>query len=132
MGMLIETPVYLRALMRDFEAEGGRFEVRELRDAAEIGSLPEPVVINCTGFGARDLFGDADLRPVKGQAVILRPQAELDYAYVQLTPGNLLYMFPRKDGVVLGGTYDEGNESLEPDPRQTERILHEHVTLHRG
>jgi len=42
------------------------------------------------------------------------------------------YMFPRSDGILLGGTFDRGVESLEPDQVQTERILRDHRMFFRA
>jgi len=124
--MLIEPHVYLAALTRDFLLQGGKIVVRDFATKDELLELPEPVVMNCTGLGARALFGDQELIPVKGQLTVLLPQPEVDYALVG-PPG--LYMFPRSDGILLGGTFERGVESLEPDPRQHERILSGHARL---
>ena len=43
---------------------GGKLAVKESRNREEITRLPEPVIINCTGLGARALFGAQKLRPV--------------------------------------------------------------------
>ena len=125
----IQTPIYLNAVLRDFYQAGGQIVVRDFRTREDVARLPEPVIVNCTGLGSRELFGDRELRPVKGQIAILLPQPETDYAYVQFSRDNLLYMFPRKDGILLGGTEEEGNSSLEPDPKQTARILAGHAAL---
>ena len=63
-------------------------------------------------LGARELFGDRELMPIKGQLTVLLPQPEVDYAMV----GMGLYMFPRRDGIVLGGTFERGVETMEPNP----------------
>jgi glycine/D-amino acid oxidase-like deaminating enzyme len=125
--MLIEPHVYLAALVRDFLLHGGRIVVREFRAKEQLLELPEPVVMNCTGLGAGALFGDGELVPVKGQLTVLLPQPEVDYALVG-PPG--LYMFPRSDGILLGGTFERGVSTLEPDPQQAERILTGHARLH--
>jgi glycine/D-amino acid oxidase-like deaminating enzyme len=118
--MHIETSAYLFALLADFRLAGGKVVVRELRDAAEVAALPEPVVVNCTGLGSRELFGDAELLPVKGQLSVLVPQPEIDY----MTFGpDRLYMIPRRDGIALGGTAERGVETSDPDPGETRRIL---------
>jgi hypothetical protein len=59
--MLIEPSIYLAALLRDFYIAGGRVVVKEFRSREEIMRLPEPVVFNCTGLGARALFDDQKL-----------------------------------------------------------------------
>src|SRR6185503_15351204 len=51
--MLIEPPVYLNALLRDFYIAGGKLVVREFRSREEVLRLAEPVIFNCTGLGAR-------------------------------------------------------------------------------
>jgi hypothetical protein len=38
-------------------------------------------------------------------------------------------MFPRRDGIVLGGTFDHDNWSLAPDPEQTTGILASHLEI---
>ena len=127
--MFIEPPRYLRALLRDFRIAGGRVVVGEIADLRQLAALPEPVVVNCTGLGAKALFGDGSLVPVKGQLVVLRPQREVDYLTVgggRFSTEGSQYMFPRSDGILLGGTFDRGIESLEPDQVQTERILRNH------
>jgi D-amino-acid oxidase len=125
--MLIEPAIYLNALLRDFYIAGGRLVVKEFRSREEILRLPEPVIFNCTGLGARALFADQRLSPVRGQLEVLLPQPEIDYCY--LGSG---YMFPRHDGIVLGGTFDHDNWSLAPDPKQTSEILDGHAEVMKG
>ena len=122
--MLIEPSIYLSALLRDFYIAGGRVVVKEFKAREELARLREPVIFNCTGLGSRALFGDNDLGPVRGQLEILLPQPEIDYAY--MSSG---YMFPRRDGIVLGGTWDHDDWSLQPDPEQAEDILESHIEI---
>lgn len=120
--MLIETSIYMRALLHEFLIAGGRLVVREIpRDA--LIAFDEPIVFNCTGLGARTLVGDDELIPAKGQLTFLLPQPEIDYVTL---PGNGLYMFPRRDGILLGGTFERGNWTLEPDLDAARRIIEGH------
>jgi len=125
--MLIEPSIYLAALLRDFFIAGGRVVVKEFRSREEIMRLPEPVVFNCTGLGARALFDDQKLSPVRGQLEVLLPQPEVDYCY--LSRG---YMFPRRDGIILGGTFDHDDWSLEPRADQATGILETHAEIMKG
>jgi D-amino-acid oxidase len=127
-SMLIEPAIYLNALTRDFLTAGGRIEVREFASLREIAALPESLVFNCTGLGARALFNDQELTPVRGQLVFLLPQPEVQYMTVG--PGDI-YMFPRHDGILLGGSHERGSWSLDPDPATTSRILRENGELFR-
>lgn len=120
-SMMIEPPIYLRALLRDFHTAGGRIVVREFKSREEIMRLREPVIFNCSGLGARQLFGDEKLVPARGQLEVLLPQPEIDYGYIG--PG---HMFPRTDGIFLGGTFDPGDWSLEVNPEHSKYILETH------
>ena len=123
-SMLIEPSIYLSALLRDFYNAGGRVVVKEFRNRQEIARLREPVIFNCTGLGSRTLFNDEELSPVRGQLEILLPQPEIDYCY--LSTG---YMFPRRDGIILGGTWDHDDWSLAPNPEQATAILESHMEI---
>jgi D-amino-acid oxidase len=126
--MLVEPPVYLPAMLRDVRLAGGRVVVRELATREEVRELPEPVVLNCTGLGAKALFGDEELEPVRGQLTFLLPQPEVDY--IVISGG--LYMFPRRDGILLGGTFEHGNWSLDVDEATRRRIVDGHRALFDG
>jgi glycine/D-amino acid oxidase-like deaminating enzyme len=126
--MLIEPHPYMRALLRDFQLARGKVELQEFHNTAEIAALPQPVVVNCTGLGSRVLFSDAELIPIKGQLTFLLPQPEVNYVVLA---GNL-YMFPRRDGIALGGTHVRGDWSLEPDLAAKSKILAGHARLFKG
>lgn len=127
-GMLIEPPIYLAAMLEDVRVAGGVIRVVEIADRTRLAGLPERVAINCTGLGSRALFGDEELVPVKGQLTFLLPQPEVPYALLR----GELYMFPRSDGILLGGTHEEGVASLEPDLSAKARILADHKTFFEG
>jgi D-amino-acid oxidase len=128
-SMLIEPAIYLAALLRDFELAGGKIVIREFQSRAELAALPESTIYNCTGLGARTLFGDEELTPVRGQLTFLLPQPEIEYMTVG--PGDI-YMFPRRDGILLGGSHEEGNWSLAVDEQTTARVLRENAALFNG
>jgi glycine/D-amino acid oxidase-like deaminating enzyme len=126
--MMVEPATFLRKLTEDFHAAGGQTVIRSFNDRADVLSLDEPVIFNCTGLGAAKLFGDDELTPVKGQLVFLPPDLNVDY----LTIGGgdeLLYMFSRSDALVLGGTAKKGDYSMQPEPAETERIVAGHQRI---
>ena len=98
--------------------------VKQFHSREEVARFSESVVFNCSGLGARELFNDQSLTPVRGQLEILLPQPEIDYCY--LSSG---YMFPRRDGIVLGGTWDHDDWNLNPDPEQGSWILETHTQI---
>ena len=126
--MYVETGRFLRQMMRDIHVAGGRIEVREFADPTAIAALPEKLVFNCTGLGARQLFGDQELQPVRGQLAILLPQPEVRYAFA----GEAGYMFPRADGILLGGTFERDVWDATPDPADIARIVRSHQQLFAG
>ena len=118
----IDTRMYLKAMVEDFRAAGGTIVVRDFQSLQEVLNLPEPVVVNCSGLGSRELFGDEEIYPVKGQLTVLKPQAEINYVIL----GGALYMMPRSDGILLGGTFERRVESLEPNLEAAERVFQGH------
>lgn len=124
--MHIEPSIYLPAVLQDFRIAGGRVVVHEFPDARSILAVGEPVIVNCTGLAAGALFADADVLPIKGQLTVLAPQPEIDY--ITIGPGDI-YMMPRQDGIVLGGTHERGEWSLEPNAAEAARILRGHQEL---
>ncbi len=123
--MLIEPPVYLEAMMRDVRIGGARVVVGEVASREAVAALPEPVVMNCTGLGSRELFGDSELMPIKGQLSVLLPQPEVDYTVLQ----GGYYMFPRTDGLLLGGTFERGVSDMAPNLDAKERVIAAHQRI---
>lgn len=126
--MFVQPAHYLEAMMREFRIAGGTIAVKEMHDVREILALPQQVILNCTGLGAKALFNDAELTPIKGQLTVLLPQPEVEYA----VEAEGLYMFPRNDGILLGGTHEMGNWDLEPNREAETRIVASHAALFRG
>ena len=126
--MFIYPSHYLEAMLREFRIAGGKIVLQEMHDVREVTALSQAVIVNCTGLGAKALFNDPELTPVKGQLTILLPQPEVDYA---TEPPDGLYMFPRPDGVLLGGTHEMGNWDLAPNHEAETRIVAAHTQIFR-
>jgi len=122
--MLIEPPIYLNAILTDFRIAGGAVRVMHFDHVNQLQQLAEPVIFNCTGLGARALFDDQELTPIKGQLTVLLPQPEVNY--ITLMEDDL-YMFPRTDGILLGGTFEKGEWSLSVNETEKARILKGHA-----
>ena len=129
--MMIEPATFLRRLTEDVHQARGSFVIRNFQDKEELLTLPEPVIFNCTGLGARALFGDETLTPAKGQLVFLPPDPDVDYLTLGGGEG-LCYMFSRSDVVLLGGSFKPGDWSTNPEPAETERIIREHQRIFAG
>ena len=113
--MMFNISAYQRQLISDFLAGGGRIETREFHSPREFAGLRQKTLINATGYGARALFGDMSVTPVRGQLVRLIPQAQVRYGLLWQTYS----MVPRRDGIVvqaLGAEETEGFGDASTDP----------------
>jgi D-amino-acid oxidase len=119
---LIDMPQYLDYLIRRLAAAGGQIEIRRVESLTEAAEYA-PVVVNCTGLGARELAGDHTVYPVFGQHVVLSNPG-LDDLFVELTEtGEFTCYFPHPTRIVCGGIRIPGRWDRSPDPNLTERIL---------
>ncbi|MCX4515952.1 FAD-binding oxidoreductase [Streptomyces sp. NBC_01619] len=125
--MIAETNVFLPRLVEEFVARGGEIVVRSFAIREELCELAEPLLLNCTGLGAKTLFDDKELKPIKGQLTVLRPQADIDYCY--LDGAKFLYMCPRSDGIVLGGSREEAVWTTKPNLAAATRIFDGHQEI---
>lgn len=115
---------YAHTLMTDFQAMGGRLEIREFHEPSEFTRLKQKVVINCTGYGARALWKDDSVVPVRGQIGWLIPQADLNYGIIFAG----VQILSRSDGVVVqdisGGDMKGYNDDREVvDRAESENAL---------
>ena len=107
--------------MHDFLVEGGSIEPVEFHSPADLIRLPQKVVINATGYGARALWKDESLIPVRGQIAWLIPQPDVHYGVFYKG----IQILARRDGIAVqdGGTsemdgYNDANE--QPDRQKAE------------
>jgi glycine/D-amino acid oxidase-like deaminating enzyme len=110
--------------MAEFQMAGGRIETMEFHTPADIARLRQKAVIDCTGYGARALWKDESVVPVRGQIAWLIPQPEVNYGVVY----DNVTMLARRDGVVIqqtgpdeGWGYNDPNET--PDRAEAETAL---------
>jgi glycine/D-amino acid oxidase-like deaminating enzyme len=107
---------YARQLMNDFMIAGGVIETREFQSPQDMASLPQPGIINCPGYAARQLWSDESIVPVRGQIAWLIPQEGVHYG-LNYKGVNVL---ARRDGIVVQPFHseDEGwNDSNEQPDR---------------
>ncbi len=127
--IMVDPSLYLAALMQDLSEMGVKFWNKNFDSLGDLARLLHPALVNCSGLGAGLLFGDANMYPIRGQLTLLKPQPEIDYSYISRQPGGVLYMFPRRGNIVLGGTHQRGNDKMLSDPAEVERQLRGHGEL---
>lgn len=123
---VVAMPAYLDYLTDQLLRRGGRLHVgRPLASLAEAADLSAaPVIVNCSGMGARELVPDAELAPVRGQVVVVANPGLTEFFVGECDDPDLLsYFFPHGATVLLGGTQQAGNTSTEPDPATADQIL---------
>ena len=54
---------------------------------------------------------------------------DIEGDYLRYVDGKPRYMFPRRDGIILGGTFDHDDWSLEPNAEQTTEIIEGHAEI---
>jgi D-amino-acid oxidase len=117
----VNMPVYLEYLLRRYEGLGGSVSAETVTSLA---SVTAPVVVNCTGIGARSLVPDPAVVPVRGQVVVAENPGIAEFYLDHGDNGtDYVYMFPHGDVVILGGTAHEGASDAAPRPEVSARIL---------
>lgn len=114
--------VYLGFLTACFAAAGGTLERRHIRSLHEAGAAC-PLVINCSGLGARTLVPDPEVFPIRGQIVRVKNPGIERFWLDEGHPNGVTYIVPRGEDCILGGTADEGVWDTAPDPAVGEQIL---------
>ena len=106
-------------------------------EQGRVAALPDmagraDVVVNCTGLGARELVGDPELAPTRGQLVVMKNPGVTSFfqeyeddenAKATREPGEMTYYLPHGPVVVLGGYARRDSESLVPSAEMRERII---------
>jgi glycine/D-amino acid oxidase-like deaminating enzyme len=131
--MMFNLTEYSRLLMGDFGANGGKIEIAEFRTPGEFAKLREKTLINATGYGARALFGDESLTPVRGQLARAIPQPEINYGIFY----NNVSFLPRRDGLVFqvigdNDYYGFNDDTVVPDRGEADRAVNTIAGLFAG
>jgi glycine/D-amino acid oxidase-like deaminating enzyme len=130
-GLTFNVADYSRQLVNDFLIAGGRIETAEFHTPADLTRLPQKVAVNCTGYGARALWSDESIVPVRGQIGWLIPQEGVHYGLYYKDIGVLA----RRDGIVVQGNitddmYGYNNSDETPNRAEAEAALQPLVELY--
>lgn len=124
-SLVVQTTQYLDDLFAKAKQKGAQFIYKVFATKEEIAQLPESIIINCTGYGARNLFADQDLLPIRGHTVLLAPQEGINYIAGDLhkKDGIFTSLTPHDDKIVIAGSYEEGIDSHELDEVICKKIM---------
>uniref|UniRef100_A0A452IGJ2 D-aspartate oxidase n=1 Tax=Gopherus agassizii TaxID=38772 RepID=A0A452IGJ2_9SAUR len=106
-------------LVSGLKENGCQVYARRIEDLWELHSKYD-IVVNCSGIGSRELMGDLEIHPVRGQ--VLKVDAPWVNHFIRDGDG-LTYIYPGIHNVTLGGTRQKDNWSLSPDPRSSKDIF---------
>jgi glycine/D-amino acid oxidase-like deaminating enzyme len=121
--MMFNLMVYARMLMSDFIANGGKIEITEFHTPGDLASLRQRTVINATGYGARALFDDQSVVPVRGQLAHMIPQPDINYGLFYKD----VAFIPRRDGLVFQVIGESDYYGFNDDTAMPDRAEAEHA-----
>jgi D-amino-acid oxidase len=111
---LINPQILLPRLMADLKKANVAFKAQTFSDAQNVyETLGENIIVNCTGYGSKDLFGDSEIHPRRGHLLVFKNANPAQFNYFfsgGSTNDATFYVFARQADIVLGGTVDEGND----------------------
>lgn len=122
----IDGKVFMEDLYAKVQAKGAILQERHFEHLESVLSLGEPIIINCTSMGSRELFHDRDFVPVRGQLVYFKPQEGVDYFLSQkvLGPQNFwVNIYPWSDRMIIGSNYEKSEDRPVINPEITDRLI---------
>lgn len=118
---LVNMSLYLDHLLDRFKRAGGTIEFRAIASLTEAATLA-PMVVNCSGLGARHLVPDADVEPIRGPKVIVANPG-IETFFMEGPPSEeWTSIHPHGDLVVLGGS-SRLSEDITPSPEEARAII---------
>jgi D-amino-acid oxidase len=115
--------------LRQQVVDAGATLVRRRAMSLEEALDAAPVVVNATGLAAGRLCDDPAVYPARGHIVLADNPGLDESVRDEDNPSGITYVHPRTHDVVLGGTFDEGRFSVEPDPAEAAAIVRRCVAL---
>ncbi len=121
---LVDMPAYLAYLRQRLHDAGGTDSTIIVDTLTSVVGLA-PIVVNCTGIGARHFVPDSGVFPIRGQLVVLdNPGIDEWFSEDTGESPDLLHWYPHGDALVLGGVAQPGDWGVVPDPATAAAIIH--------
>jgi len=116
---IVESPRYLQYLHDQFIDNGGTIELREIKMLDDL-KYDASLLVNCTGVWAKQVADDPTVFPIRGQTLVVdAPHITEGF----MNDHNFTYVFPRGDGVLVGGVAEPDVWDLELDKGLSADIL---------
>ncbi|KAK2826569.1 hypothetical protein Q5P01_020783 [Channa striata] len=110
---------YLPWLQKRFQKAGGQVRQRKVNSLQELSDSYD-IIVNCSGLGSKDLVGDTQVYPVRGQ--VLKMEAPWLQHFIRDGNGGA-YIYPGMHSVTVGGTRQQGDWRLQVDEEDKKGIL---------
>jgi hypothetical protein len=109
---VVQVPLMMRRLQQDLLQSGrAEFRAADFKSLEDVRRLRAKSLVNCLGLGSKGIFPDLSrMEGKKGTLAILKPDTRLNYLFSGERGGDrgdgdfYEYMFPRPDGLIIGGT----------------------------
>lgn len=131
--MAFNIAAYTELMVQEFLGRGGQMTQTAFHHRRDALSLDPAVIVNCTGYGAKALWGAEDLVPVRGQINWMPARVEARYGLYF----DNVYVLSRRDGMVVQyvGQNDDfgyGIEDETPDEDEMKQAVSRVSPLFRG
>lgn len=104
------------------------------KEICSFGQIEENIIFNCAGFGAKELAQDKRIVPVQGHLITLKNQPDIkklqymiNFKVVMVDENGksrdeLIYFAPKESGI-LGITFIRGQDSLDANSHEFDRLI---------
>ncbi|CAF0973945.1 unnamed protein product [Rotaria sp. Silwood1] len=106
----VDTRKYMKYLTKLLTEKQVTFIQKKINSLEELAESYD-IVVNCTGFGAKELCNDNLMRPIRGQMIRVRAPWIKHFYYTD----DDCYMIPNHETIVLGGTRQLDNDNTQVD-----------------
>lgn len=129
--IFIDSSELMHELQRNIVQLGIKIVQAEIDNFSQV---PESLIFNCTGLGAKKLTGDKRIVPVQGHLITLKNQVDLEQLQYMINikvtmlnalgiPRDELIYYAPKDSGILGVTFIRGQDSLTNNQHEFDRIM---------
>jgi D-amino-acid oxidase len=125
----IDVPIYMPWLLQRVQAARGQVQQLAIQNWREL-SQEYPIIVNCTGLGAKSLTGDA-VFPIRGQVIRVRRPPDLPSHIISAASATTTtYIVPRSQDCLLGGTFQFHDYNTQVDEEIATGILQRCATFY--
>jgi D-amino-acid oxidase len=125
---LIDMPTYLGYLTKRLDDAGVELESGTVTSFGELAGRAE-ILVNCTGMASRSLVPDPSIYPIRGQLVVMDNPGVDEFFQDDTHGGDMTYILPHGNRVVLGGCATEHSEHPLPVRAIAEAIIERCIAI---